>query len=94
MVKMVPDGLKARECKRIKLREPPPVPYLPVKDEVQDEVAKMQSMEIKTMLEKDTTLNFTVWQENRTCKAFLMHVTAVLDAIKKRGHFDDCEKAA
>jgi hypothetical protein len=26
MLKMVPDGLKARECKRIKLREPPPVP--------------------------------------------------------------------
>ncbi len=25
-----------RECKRIKLREPPPVPYVPVKDEVQD----------------------------------------------------------
>ncbi len=54
MLKTVPDGLKARECKRIKLREPPPVPYVPVKDEVQDEVARMRSMEIKTTLEKDT----------------------------------------
>ncbi len=53
----------------------------------------MHSMEIKTMLEKDTTLNFAVWQENGTCKAFLMHVTAVLDAIKKRGHLDDYKKA-
>ncbi len=94
MLKMVPDGLKARECERIKLREPSPVPYVPVKDEVQDEVARMQSMEIKTTIEKDTMLNFSVWQENETREAFLMHVTAVLDAIKKRGHFDDYEKAA
>ncbi len=32
IVKTVPDGLKARECKGIKLRKPPPVPYVPVKD--------------------------------------------------------------
>jgi hypothetical protein len=89
MLTTVPEGLKARECKRIKLRKPPPVPYVPVKDEVQDEVARMRSTEIKTTLEKDTTLNFAVWQENGTREAFLMHVTAVLDAIKKRGHLDD-----
>jgi hypothetical protein len=94
MLKTVPEGLKARECKQIKLREPPPVPYVPVKDEVQDEVARMRSMEIKTTLEKDTTLNFAVWQENGTREAFLMHVTDVLDAIKKHGHLDDYEKAA
>ncbi len=51
-------------------------------------------MEFKTKIEKDTTLNFPVWQENRTCEAFLMHVTAIIDAIKKRGHFKDYEKAA
>ncbi len=88
------DGLKARECKQIKLREPPPYPYVPVRDEVQDEVVKMRNMEIKTTIEKDTTLNFPVWQENRTREGFLMHVQAVLDAIKKRGHFDDYNKAA
>ncbi len=47
MTKTAPDGLKARECKQIKLREPPPVPYVPVKDKVQEEVAKMHNMEIK-----------------------------------------------
>ncbi len=94
MTKTVPDGLKARECKRIKLREPPPVPYVPVKDKVQDEVARMRNMEIKTTIEKDTTLNFPVWQENGTREGFLMHVTAVLDAIKKHGHFEDYDKAA
>jgi hypothetical protein len=83
-----------RECEQIKLREPPPVPYMPVKDEVQDEVARMRSMEIKSTIKKDTMLNFSVWQENGTCEAFLMHVTAVSDAIKKRGQLDDYEKAA
>ncbi len=93
MLKTVPEGLKARECERIKLREPPPVPYVPVKDEVQDEVARMHSMEIKTTLEKDTMLNFAVWQENGTREAFLMHMTAMLDAIKKCGHLDNYKKA-
>jgi hypothetical protein len=94
MSKTPQDGLKARECEQTKLRKPPPVPYVPVRDEVQDEVAKMRNMEIKTTIEKDTTLNFPVWQENSTRKGFLMHVQAVLDAIKKHGHFDDYEKAA
>jgi hypothetical protein len=41
MLKMVPEGLKPQECKQIKLCELPPVPYMPVKDEVKDDVAKM-----------------------------------------------------
>ncbi len=41
MLKMVPKGLKPRECKQIKLPEWPPVPYVSVKDEVQDDVARM-----------------------------------------------------
>ncbi len=53
----------------------------------------MSNMEIKTHIEKDTTMNFPVWQENGTREGFLMHVTAVLDAIKKRGHFEDYNKA-
>jgi hypothetical protein len=64
------DGVKARECEQIKLREPPLVPYVPVRDEVQDEVARMCNMEIKTTIKKDTTLNFPVWQENGTREGF------------------------
>jgi hypothetical protein len=67
LLKGVPEGLKPRECKRTKLREPPPVPYVPRKDEVQEEVAKLRNLEIKTTIEKDTTLNFPVWHENGTC---------------------------
>jgi hypothetical protein len=93
ILKSVPEGLKPQECKHVKLCEPPPVPYKPTKDEVQDEVAKLGNLEIKTTIEKDTTLNFPVWHKNGTRKAFLMHVTAVLNAIKKCGHFNDYKKA-
>jgi hypothetical protein len=83
LLKSVPEGHKPRKCKRVKLHEPPPVPYVPTKDKVQDEVAKLRNLEIKPMIEEDTMLNFPVWHENGTRKAFLMHVTAVFDAIKK-----------
>ncbi len=58
LLKSVPEGLKPRECKRIKLCEPPPVSYVPTKDKVQDEVVKLRILEIKTTIEKDTMLNF------------------------------------
>jgi hypothetical protein len=58
-----------------------------------DEVTKLRQLQIKTSLEKDTTLNFPLWQENGTREAFLMHVMVVLDAMKKRGHFIDYNKA-
>jgi hypothetical protein len=45
------------------------------------------------LLEKDTALNFLVWHKNGTKEAFLMHITAILDAIKKHGHFKDYKKA-
>jgi hypothetical protein len=93
LLKSVPEELKPQECERAKLREPPPVLYVPTKDEVQEEVARFGNLKIKTTIEKDTNLNFLVWHKNGTWEAFLMHVTAVLDAIKKRGHFYDYKKA-
>jgi hypothetical protein len=93
LLKSVPNGLKLQECKRTTLREPPPVPYVPTKDEVQEEVKKLKNLEIKTTFKNDTTLNFPVWHKKRTREAFLMHVTVVLDAIKKCGHFHDYKKA-
>ena len=66
-----------------------PVPYVPVKDEVQEEVSKMKNLQIKMSIEKDITLNFPMRYDNRTKEVFLMHAMAVLDAIKKCGHFRD-----
>ncbi len=54
--KMVPDYQKPRECERTKLRKPPPVPYVPEKDDVQEEISKTRNMEIKTLIEKDTNM--------------------------------------
>jgi hypothetical protein len=41
LAKSVPEGLNPQECKLTKLRKPPPVPYIPEKDKVQEEVAKL-----------------------------------------------------
>jgi hypothetical protein len=65
----------------------------PMKDEVQEEVSKMKKLQIKMSIKKDATLNFPVWYDNGTKEAFLMHVTVVLDVIKKRGHFKDYKNA-
>jgi hypothetical protein len=92
LAKSVPNGLKPQD-KRTKLREPPPIPYIPEKEEVQEEVARLRNLQVKTSLEKDTTLNSPVWHKNGTREAFLMHVMAVLDAIKKCSHFKDYNKA-
>ncbi len=61
LAKSVPKGLNPQECEQTKQREPPPVPYIPKKDEVQEEVAKLRNLQIKTLLEKDNMLNFPVW---------------------------------
>jgi hypothetical protein len=93
LLKSVLEGLKPRKCEHVKLHEPPPVPCIPMKDKVQDEVVKLRNLKIKTTIKKDTKLNFQVWHENKTCEAFLMHVTVVLNAIKKHGHFYNYKKA-
>jgi hypothetical protein len=93
LVRSVPKRLNPQECKQTKLREPPPVPYIPKKDKVQEEIAKLQHLQIKTSLKKDTTLNFPVWHVNGTREVFLMHVTVVRDAMKKHGHFNNHDKA-
>jgi hypothetical protein len=41
LAKSVPNGLNPQECKHTKLCKPPPVPYIPKKDKVQEEVVKL-----------------------------------------------------
>jgi hypothetical protein len=54
--KSVHEELNPHKCKCTKLHKPPPVPYIPKKDKVQEDVAKLRQLQIKTSLEKDTTL--------------------------------------
>jgi hypothetical protein len=92
LAKVVPDGLRNRECKRTAPREHPPVPYVPEKDEVQEAVSTMKGLQTKTSIREDTTFNFSMWNSG-TEEAMLMHVTATLDTIKKRGHFEAYKEA-
>jgi hypothetical protein len=87
LAKLVMDSLKPQECKRSRLHEPPSIPYVSKKDEVQEEVSKMKNLQLKMSIDKDTTLNFPVGYSSRTKEAMLMHVAATLDVIKKRGQF-------
>jgi hypothetical protein len=50
LAKSVPNGLKPCKCKCTKLREPPPIPYIPKKVKVQEEVARLRNLKIKTLL--------------------------------------------
>jgi hypothetical protein len=56
--KSVSEGLDPCECKQTKFCKLPAVPNIPEKDKVQEEVAKLRQLQIKTSLEKDTALNF------------------------------------
>ncbi len=71
LAKSVPDSLKSQKCKKSRLREPPHVPYVPMKDEIQEEVSKMRNLQVKMSIKKDTTLNFTMRHDNGTKEAFL-----------------------
>jgi hypothetical protein len=93
LTKLVPDGLKPQECKILHLHESPPAPCVPEKDKVQDAVSTLKGLQLKTSIDKDTTLNFLIWTGCGTKEAMLMHLTATLDAIKKRGHFKANEEA-
>jgi hypothetical protein len=59
LAKLVPDGLKPQECKRLCLHEPLPVSYVPKKDEVQEEVSKIKNLQKKKSLKKDTTVKIS-----------------------------------
>ncbi len=64
LLKSVSNGHKPQECKRTKLREPPPVPYVPTKDEVQEEVSKLRNLEIRPPSRKIPPSTF--WCGTRT----------------------------
>ncbi len=82
LAKAVPKGIKDKGCKRFALQERPPVPYVPEKDPVQDMISALKSdQSLKTTVGEDAELRIPIWHTG-TCKAFLMHVSTVLNAIK------------
>jgi hypothetical protein len=66
---------------------------MPEKDPVQETVPLLKSdQSLKTTIEADVELCLPIWH-CRTCKAFLMHVSSALDAIKKQGTFKAYKEA-
>jgi hypothetical protein len=91
--KAVPEGVKDKECTRFALQECLPVPYMPEKDPIKETVSALKSdQSLKTTIREDAELCIPIWHTG-TCKAFLMHVSTALDAIKKRGTFKAYKEA-
>jgi hypothetical protein len=93
LAKAIPEGIMNRECERCALRESPPVPYVPEKDPVQETVSLLKSdQSLKTTIGVDAELCLPIWHCGMH-KAFLIHVSSALDAIKKRGTFKASKEA-
>ncbi len=56
LAKVAPDGLKDRECKKMTLRERPPIPYVPEKDSVQETVSSFKEAHLKMLINSGTEL--------------------------------------
>jgi hypothetical protein len=90
LAKVVLDGLKDRECKKMTLRERPPIPYVPGKDSVQETVSSFKEAHLKTMIKEGTKLRVPIWHSG-TREAFLIHVGSAREAIEKKGYFKSFE---
>jgi hypothetical protein len=92
--KSVPKGLKDQEVEKGNVKKRPPVPYVPIVDEVQDAVNKTKGKEgtytIK-LLDK-TQFTVSIW-DTGTPEAFLIHVQTAVSACKRKGLFSDFEVA-
>ncbi len=91
LAKVVPDGLKDRKCKKMILRECPPIPYVPEKDSVQEMVSSFKEAHLKTLINSGTELRVPIWHSG-TREAFLIHVGSAREAIKKKGYFKSFEE--
>ncbi len=77
-----------------KLRERPPVPYVPEKDPDQEMVSSLKSdHSLKTTIREDTELCLPICHCGM-CKACLMHVSTALNTINKWGTFKAYKEAA
>ncbi len=93
LTKVVPNGIKDKECKRFALRECPPIPYVPEKSPVQETVSALKSNQsLKTTIGEDVELCIPTWHTGMH-KAFLMHVSTALNAIEKRDTFKAYKEA-
>jgi hypothetical protein len=58
--KAAPEGLKDCECKKMALRERPPILYVPEKDSVQKTVSSFKDNHLNTLINKGTKLQVPI----------------------------------
>ena len=82
--KSCPKGLKAFEVERGHTRVPP-IPYIPVADDVAEEVIKSSGASVyKLELPNGIKVSHALW-ENGNAEAFLKHVMAALSYVSTKG---------
>jgi len=90
--KSCPKGLKAFEVERGHTREPP-IPYIPVADEVAEAVTKTSGASgYKLDLPSGIKVTHALW-ESGNAEAFLKHVMAAMSYVTKKGYIKEYEVA-
>jgi hypothetical protein len=92
MSKAVPKGLKNQMCKKENRKKCPPIPYVPVVDEVQEAVSKGNDFSYKIIFPDKTKFCVPIW-DTGTQEAFLIHVQQAKSACKRKGLFHDYNEA-
>ena len=78
--KTVPKGLRKNEVERGNFKKPP-IPYIPVEDEIGEKV-KHDLRTFKVKIDDKTTVNASVWTGGNP-EGFLIHVNSALNYIKR-----------
>ena len=86
-------ALKDQECERGNRSKRPPIPYVPVVDEVQEKLAENNSegRTFKINLSNDTEFRAGVWFYG-TPEQFLCHVKQALAALDRMGLFSETKR--
>ena len=92
MDKSVPKGLKDYEVERGYTKRPP-IPYIPVEDEVGELVPKVYgASEYKLELPGRTKVQHALW-ESGSVEAFLKHVISTMSYVTRKCYFKEYEEA-
>ena len=92
MSKAVSEGLKNQDCKKGNGMKCPPIPYVPIVDEVQEAITKGMECSYKIKLHNKTEFSVPIW-DTGTQGAFLIHVQQAKSACKRKVLFQDYNNA-
>ena len=84
--KAVPEGHKNQECEKRNRKKCPPIPYVPVVDEVQEAVSKGKDFSYKIKLPDKTKFSVPIW-DTGTQEAFSFTCSKLKPHVRERGCF-------